>query len=132
MDNLAQFKARLSLAFRAMRKAGLVARQNFSCCGSCVGYEIATDIKAMPAHARARVRGTAFYTRQAAADFTRRGFNGLYIPYGPVDVDDTQVGLDTVAVGQIVATSLREAGIEVEWDGSAERTIFARFSSERS
>jgi len=123
------FKTRLCLAFKAMRKAGLVARQNFSCCGSCAGYEIATDIKAMPAERRAKVRGCAFYTRQAAADFDRRGFTGLYIPYGPVDVDDAQVGLDTVAVGQIVATSLREAGIAVEWDGSGEKTIFARFSS---
>ena len=132
MSNLTQFKAHLGLAFRAMRKAGLVARQNFSCCGSCAGYEIATDIEAMPTATRERVYGTAFYTRQTAADFARRGFTGLYISYGPVDVDDTQVGLDVVAVGQIVATCLREAGIEVEWDGSGNKTIFARFSSERS
>jgi len=44
-------------------------------------------------------------------------------------VDDAQVGLDTVTMSQIVATSLREAGIAVEWDGSGEKTIFARFSS---
>ena len=125
--DISQFRTRLGLAFRAMRKADLVARQNFSCCGSCAGYEIATDIKAMPDAQRAKVRGCAFYTRQTAADFNRRGFTGLYIPYGPVDVDDVQVGLDTVAVGQIVATSLKEAGIIVVWDGTGDKTIFAMF-----
>lgn len=127
MDNLTNFKGRLNLAFKAMRKAGLIARQNFSCCCGCAGYELATAVTDMSADRRAKVKGCAFYTKQAAARIMDRGaeVRGVTIPYGPLDTQEHgQVGLDTLAVGQIVATCLRDAGLLVEWDGTAERTIF--------
>ena len=124
---MSTFKARLNVAFAAMRKAGIVARQNFSCCGSCAGYEIATDIEAMAPARRAKVQGTAFYTKQEWRQFDGRKPQGIYIPYGQVATQaHGDVGLTTVAVGQIVATCLKEAGLEVEWDGTPEKTIYVK------
>jgi hypothetical protein len=122
------FKARLNVAFAAMRKAGIVARQNFSCCGSCAGYEIATDITAMTPTRRAKVQGCAFYTKQEWSRFEgSRNPQGIHIPYGQVGTQaHGDVGLTTSAVGQIVATCLKEAGLEVEWDGTPEKTIYVK------
>lgn len=118
-------KAKLNVAFSLMRKAGLVARQNFSCCSNCAGYELATDIVAMPDKKRAKVKGVCFYHRQNA----ERLFRGkdLYLGYGPVDsTEHGQIGLEAVQVGHLVTSCLTQAGLAWEWDGSASQCILVR------
>lgn len=128
-----EFKGRLNTAFSSMRRQGLIARQNFSCCGSCAGYELATKVTEMPAARRAKVAGCAFYTRQTWGNFEgSRNPQGITINYGQLGTQaHGQVGLPTEAVGQVVAKCLEEAGLTVEWDGDPNRTIYVRFSSER-
>lgn len=118
-------KAKLNVAFSLMRKAGLVARQNFSCCSNCAGYELTTDIVAMPDKKRAKVKGVCFYHRQNA----ERLFHGkdLYLGYGPVDsTKHGQIGLEAVQVGHLVTSCLTQAGLAWEWDGSASQCILVR------
>jgi len=118
-------KVKLNVAFALMRKAGLVARQNFSCCGSCAGYELTTDIVAMPDKKRAKVKGVCFYHQQDA-DRLRAG-RDLYLGYGPVDSKEHgQIGLETVQVGALVVKCLAEAGLAYEWDGTASQRILVR------
>lgn len=122
--NTTDFKARLTVAFKAMRRVGLIARQSFTCCSSCANCQLAMKVEAMTPEARANVKGVVYYTQQEAGHIDR----GLHLPYGPVDINGSQVGLDTRAVGQIVATCLKEAGIEVVWDGDDKNTIYAKCS----
>jgi hypothetical protein len=126
----ADFRDRLGEAFKAMRRAGLIARQAFMCCGNCAGAELATRAGAMPAARRARVKGVAFYTRQDAARLApaRAGEEaGVFIAYGPLETQAAgRVGLATPEVGRLVEQACREAGLEVEWDGSPEKRIYAR------
>lgn len=118
-------KVKLNVAFQMMRKIGLVARQNFSCCGSCAGYELTTDIVAMPSKKRAKVKGVCFYHKQDN-DCLVRG-KDLYLGFGPVDSREFgQVGLDTVQVGHLVTSCLTQAGLAWEWDGTASKRILVR------
>jgi len=108
-----------------MRKAGLVARQNFSCCGSCAGYELTTDVAAMPSKKRAKVKGVCFYHRQDTARMDKG--DDLMLRFGPVDSKEHgQIGLEAVQVGHLVVQCLIKAGLGYEWDGTASRCILVR------
>lgn len=110
---------KLNNAFALMRKAGLVARQRFSCCGGCAGGDLANFIGAKSPEARAKVVGCCFYTRQG-----NPASGALYLTYGPVDVAGVgKVGRPTEEVGQIVIGALTQAGLRTEWDGSKNTTI---------
>ena len=121
MLTIHDYKDRLNLAFRAMRKAGLVARQNFSCCGTCASYEIRCGIDDMPLSRQSKVLGIAFYHRQDAAHMNQRDFDGMYLSFG-------EGGLPSVEVGHLVLSCLRQAGIAAEWDGDVTRRVFAAFA----
>lgn len=133
--DITTFKAKLGNAFKTMRTEGLMARQSFSCCRSCAGYELATNLKAKPKAEKEAFKGCAFYTKQDAPpredsrDF--RSFDGLYISYGPLGVSgEKDYGLPTEEVGVLVKRCVEAAGLEVEWDGKPETRIFVRFARE--
>lgn len=50
----------VAAAFKAVRKLGIVARMNFSCCGSCAGYEISD---------KHPDKGRIYYSRQGESAF---------------------------------------------------------------
>ena len=67
----------ITAAFKALRKHGYTARQNFSCCSSCAWYELSEDGKD---------KKVVFYNRQAGASLRgtgrrrfRRGPEMLYL-----------------------------------------------------
>lgn len=38
-------KAKLNLAFKALRKLGYIAKQSFMCCSSCAGAQMGHDVQ---------------------------------------------------------------------------------------
>ena len=52
---------KLTQAFKALRSAGFIARQNFTCCGSCAGAQLSKDFAAMPPAKAVRVMGAVFF-----------------------------------------------------------------------
>jgi hypothetical protein len=118
-------KQKLNVAFALMRQAGLIARQNFSCCGSCAGYDIAQHVTKMPAKKRAKVTGVCTYNRQDAVRLDRGG--DLHLGFGSVNTQaHGSVGLPTAQVGRLVTLCLAQAGLSYEWDGEASRRILVR------
>lgn len=115
--------AALGEAFKRMRKAGLLARQRFECCGSCAGYamaERATEL--VDKGKRDRIMGSVFYHRQDAADLDDRGF--VYLAYGPLETaKHGTVGKPTEEVGKMVTRILAEVGLAFEWDGNPNTRI---------
>ena len=110
--------SKLNDAFKALRKAGFIARQNFMCCGNCASHALAAHIKGMTPLKRERVKGAVFYTRQNTAAFRRRD-SQIYLAYGPVGVQGLGTfGRDASEVGTAVVEALKAAGLEVEWDGN--------------
>jgi hypothetical protein len=123
---------KLNQAFALLRKQGFIARQNFSCCQSCAGCEIANKVsanldKGMDPKA---FKGCVFYTKQdgeALKPYGRHNqdrFTHMYLSYGPVDTDKHgSQGLNSKEVGQALLQVLTSVGIEVEWDGNENTRI---------
>src|SRR5574343_111634 len=115
-------KDRLNAAFKAMRKAGLIARQSFSCCGSCGGYEIARQVTAMIDAGKPEPTGCVFYHRQDTARFSKGG--DLFLAYGQIGTQKHgDIGMTTEQVGKAVVKCLHDAGLEYEWDGDENTRI---------
>lgn len=101
---------RLTAAFRALTAAGVLARENFTCCQNCGVSEIGAQ-----APRSVQPRGYAFYHRQDA----ERGAegSGVWIAYGVFE--DTSAA----EIGAEVTAALRAEGLTVNWDGEAGRRI---------
>ena len=107
---------RLDAAFAALEQAGVVARQHFTCCGTCGLAEIDREIAAVEA-AGTRTRGYAFYHWQDT-EAAVEGY-GLCLYYGSC-LDDEAADL---AIGREIAAELERQGLRPEWDGRLERRI---------
>jgi hypothetical protein len=101
---------RLDAAFAELDAAGVLARQHFSCCGTCGDTEIRDELQqaikdGVPA------RGFTFFhvqdTEHAVAG------EGLYLSYGSIADEHDQA----VAIGHEVADALRRHGFEPAWNG---------------
>ncbi|MEH0980965.1 DUF6891 domain-containing protein [Micromonospora sp. CPCC 205556] len=101
---------RLTAAFRALTAAGLVARENFTCCQNCGLDEIGADVPRP-----IEPRGYAFYHQQDA----ERAVAGspVFIAYGLFG------GPPSTEIGEEVAAALRAEGLTVHWDGDADSRI---------
>ena len=115
---------RLDAAFRALEETGIVARQDFSCCGNCGAAEIDDEMEAAAAAGARPVRGYCFYHMQD----TERAVDGsgLHLNYGPrweEGLTNADYAPRAVAVGKEVAAALAAAGLEVDWNGRPDRRI---------
>jgi hypothetical protein len=101
---------RLDAAFAALETAGVVARQHFSCCGTCGAREIVDEMDRATKEGRP-VRGYTFFHVQD----TEHAVEGesLYLSYGAVG-GDKDAG---VAIGQEVVAALSDSGLHPDWNG---------------
>lgn len=104
---------RLDRAFAALEERGIVARQDFSCCGNCGHYEIWAEMDEDS-------RGYTFYhmqdTESAAAG------HGLYLAYG-ANVENDEDNQAIIKIAWEIVAVLREHGLTVDWNGSPYRRI---------
>ena len=120
-----ELKHRLNTAFAAFRAVGLVARQNFSCCGGCAGYELATHVGEKvkkDERNRSKIKGVVSYNRQDTERLNESG--SVWLSYGQVDSTEVgPVGLPTVQVGRMIVEVLEALSIPYEWDGDGDTRI---------
>ncbi|MEO3923415.1 hypothetical protein ABGB07_06090 [Micromonosporaceae bacterium B7E4] len=95
---------RLTLAFRALDVAGIVARENFTCCQNCGLAEIGAEVADGETP-----RGYAFYHQQDA----ERGADGeaVWVAYGLFEQPPS------AEIGAEVTAALREHDLPVDWAG---------------
>src|SRR5438270_13607378 len=72
---------RLDAAFAELERAGIVARQDFSCCGNCGSSEIWDEMETVSRRGQ-RVRGYTFYHMQDTEAAVEG--RGVYLGYGAV------------------------------------------------
>jgi hypothetical protein len=101
---------RLESAFAALDAAGIVARQHFSCCGTCGATDIHDEMDRVAKDGQP-VRGYTFFHVQDTEHAVDG--DGLFLSYGSVDRDKETA----VAIGQEVVAALREQGLEPDWNG---------------
>ena len=116
-------KDMLTKAFKLIRKQKIIARQNFSCCGSCASYDIGASITEKRNLGKKLPIGAVFYSRQGEEQFKRTG--KVYLNFMPADssLKGDEHDEETKKVGLIVTDTLRSVGLNVVWNGDSHMTI---------
>lgn len=112
-------KAKLNNLFKELRKDGLVARQNFLCCGGCASSEIGSmaEKRGLP--------GGVYYHQQDADKlygrdyFMQKPAEEVYLGYGALDEAD----IDSRQIGIMICVAASRVGLEVEWNGSSAQRV---------
>jgi hypothetical protein len=129
-------KDKLNAAFNALRVKGFLARQSFSCCGSCASYEIADTVGKLHKAGKTLPLGSVFYTRQDATDLRDEG--RVFIAYGQVESYQGEKSpvcttlLSPIDVGKAVVEALLAAGIpehQIDWNGNPDVRIRIDFNA---
>lgn len=107
---------RLDAAFKDLNARGIVARQDFTCCGNCGLAEIENVISEVK-QAGKEVRGYSFFHAQDT-DSAVEGM-GLYLYYG----DDAGTVDGALAIGREICEVLDGAGLKTVWDGELRNRI---------
>ncbi len=92
-----QVRDAIRTAFKSLRGRGYFCRMNFTCCMTCAWYEVPEG----------REGKVVFYHRQDAQHLA----------------EDGCCMLGWSGDGQEICDALREAGLKVEWNGSADTRI---------
>lgn len=128
--------ARLAAAFAALEADGIVARMDFTCCQTCGHAEITDEFGP-------DTRGYTFFHQQDTDRILEEG--DVYLAFGParpttdVDPDLAARAVDgdeearrqvyersELLIAERVARAVREAGLDVEWDGTTSQRILVR------
>lgn len=107
---------RLDRAFASLQRAGIVARQHFSCCGTCGALEIGDEMEA--ARAQGPVRGYTFFHVQDTEYAVQGG--GLHLAYGAARtaaMTDAEWNRAAARVGREVMAALEAEGLTPAWSG---------------
>jgi hypothetical protein len=101
---------RLDDAFAELDRAGIVARQHFSCCGTCGATEIHDEME-QAEKAGLPVRGFTFFHVQDTEHAV--GGEWLYLSYGAVHKDQEAA----IAIGHEIVDVLGRHGLTPSWNG---------------
>ena len=115
---------RLDAAFGDLEARGILARQNFTCCGTCGAAESYTLLTDARSEGR-ELRGYTFYHQQDT-EHAAQG-NGVYLNYGAHE-DSEEAAL---AIAAEVVKVLHEHGLKTTWDGSHSKRIFVHMLWQR-
>jgi len=115
-------KTRLNEAFKALRKHGFIARQNFMCCGGCAGNKIAYEAEKLVDQGKT-VAGGVFYHKQAG-DNLREG-RSFYVNFGRIEsMKHGEIGTMTdEEIGRLVVKEFEAARLRVVWEGNTNTAI---------
>jgi len=107
---------RLDSAFAELETAGIVCRQDFSCCGTCGVAEIRDEIEETRDEGM-QVHGYTFYHAQDTESAIEG--DGLYLNYGATEEGEKAA----LRVANEIAAALKKHQLRVEWDGTWETRI---------
>lgn len=108
---------RLDGAFEELETRGIVARQNFSCCGTCGCGEIGEEMENASNNGGSEVRGYTFYHMQD----TERAIegDGIYLYYGSTAEGEAEA----LEIAREIQDTLQRYGLNVDWDGTYAKRI---------
>ncbi len=116
---------KLAAAFAELEGAGIVARENFTCCLTCGGSEIGQEIDAA-GEAGLGVRGYVFFHEQDTSAALEGG--ALMLAFGAIEPDDEEA---TRAIGHEACEALRAQGLDPVWAGDVKRRIVVPLTWQR-
>lgn len=118
---------RLKAAFETLEDEGIVARENFTCCGNCGVAEIGEEIEDYQSQTGRAAVGYVFFHQQDTENAVE-GY-GLHFNYGSAEEDWTEE--KSLAVGQRLYNVLQAVGLTPDWDGSISRRVSVKIDWKR-
>ena len=114
---IAEIRVRVSRAFQELENTGFVAKMRFGCCMSCAMHELS-------AIAEKAARDRAVYWHEQDEEHFQEG-GPLHIRYCHLPMPSAEEELEGVDghIANQVAAALKNAGLQIEWDGSPRTTI---------
>jgi len=103
-------KDKINKVFRELRKQGLLCKQNFHCCSGCATSALTSYFANTP---NTKYKGVAYFHKQDMQYFLEDG--QMTIRFCAVD-DNEAV---TVQIGKLITEQCNDAGLTVEWKGTA-------------
>lgn len=110
---------RLQLAFDMLEDEDIVARQHFTCCGTCGAAEIGIEMDEFQELSGREAKGYVFFHQQDTEGAVESG--SLYISYGAADA--TASAEENVAIGQRMFEVLQSVGLKPVWDGKINHRV---------
>jgi hypothetical protein len=108
---------KLDAAFAELESNGILARQDYLCCGTCAHAGLYAEMQQAPPDSS--VRGYVFYHGQ---DTEGAIYGSIYLGYGSMEcTEETMVG-----VANTVVETLRDHGITCEWNGQTNARILVK------
>lgn len=107
---------RLDLAFEKLEDAGIIARQHFTCCGTCGISDMRIEVDEAEERGL-KVRGYTFFHQQDT-DRAVEG-DGLHLNYGAMEDGEAAA----LAIGREVVATIESCGLKTIWDGSWDKRI---------
>jgi len=104
---------KLTSAFMELDEEGIVARENFSCCGTCGSSEIHDE-------AKKHHFGYVFYHVQDTESAQETG--SLYLGYGHVGLAKKS----SVEIAKMIVDKLKSFGLDVVWNGKTNTRILVQ------
>ena len=117
---------RLHEAMLDLEKNGIVAREDFTCCGTCGVAEIGDEIQSFNQNGRT-AKGFTFFHQQDTESAVQ-GY-GLYLNYGTAQNGGTDD--DSVKIGHEIAQTMKDHGLDVDWDGDLGKRIGVKLDWKR-
>ncbi len=115
---------RLDAAFAELERAGIVARQDFSCCGNCASGEIWGEVETANRRGQC-VRGFTYYHMQDTEAAVEG--HGVYLGYGAVQEGEAAA----LEIAREIVATVQRHGLTVEWDGTWKKRILVRLDWKR-
>lgn len=118
---------RLKAALDTLETEGIVARENFTCCGTCGSAEIGAEIEDFAAETGRPAKGYVFFHQQDTENAVDG--HGLHFNYGTAEEDWTEA--KSVAIGQRLFDALKSVGLTPDWNGSLDRRVAVSLNWQR-
>jgi hypothetical protein len=106
--------------FTQLRKLGIIARSNFSCCQNCGCSEISLSFYDFSPAKKEKTKGYVFWHHQDEDHFKDNG--KLYLSYGQMTENGKTFG-NALEVGKLIVEHLEKQGLKVEWNGNTDTRI---------
>ena len=117
-------QTKLSKAFKLLRKEGLIAKQNFSCCGSCGCYEIGEQAKARAKKLGKFLKGYVFFNRQSTQSMYQTGTVNLsYAAFYTRTYKKRKECFTDVEIANLIVDKMSEVGLATEWNGDTDKCV---------
>ena len=117
---------RLVAGLKALDAQGIVARENFTCCGTCGTAEIWDEIDTVKASGK-DVRGYVFFHQQGT-EHAVEGY-GINFSYGSAVENATEE--QEIAIAQALADEMRSRGFKVDWNGKLSMCVMVELDWKR-